>query len=88
MAIETPLTNLALEPGGLAASFAPQQLRTFLVATRCGGDADGDGDSDVDDLLMLLGSYGDAGGAGDLNHDGVVDLDDLLEILANFGQPC
>ncbi len=48
------------------------------------GDLDGDGDVDLNDLALLLASYGtDAG--GDLDGDGDTDLSDLAILLANYG---
>ena len=44
-------------------------------------DFDGDGKVDVDDLLFLLGAWGDEGGIADLNCDGIVDVADLLYLL-------
>jgi hypothetical protein len=49
------------------------------------GDLDGDGVVGVDDLLILLGSWGACTGCpGDINGDGTVGVDDLLVMLANF----
>jgi hypothetical protein len=50
------------------------------------GDVDGDGDVDLDDLLLVLGSFGCLSEcSGDADGDGDVDLDDLLLVLGNFG---
>ncbi|MBG79247.1 MAG: hypothetical protein CMJ39_00880 [Phycisphaerae bacterium] len=53
----------------------------------CEGDADGDGDSDVDDLLAVLGDFGNTGSdlPGDVDNDGDVDVDDVLQVLSVFG---
>jgi hypothetical protein len=51
------------------------------------GDLDGDGDVDLNDLALLLASYGiDAG--GDVDGDGDTDLSDLAALLARYGQGC
>jgi hypothetical protein len=44
-------------------------------------DPTGDGLVNVDDLLLIIGSWGSAGGPADLNHDGIVNVDDLLIVL-------
>ncbi len=58
----------------------------------CAGDADLDGDVDLNDLALLLASYGTASGAtwgqGDFDQDGDVDLSDLSLMLANYGGAC
>ena len=51
----------------------------------CPGDADGDGDSDVDDILIILGLFGNNTGEGDLTGDGVCNVDDILLLLSFFG---
>ncbi|MCH2133385.1 MAG: hypothetical protein MK116_06520 [Phycisphaerales bacterium] len=51
----------------------------------CPGDVDGDGDADVDDILAVIGNYGNAGGDGDADGDGDVDVDDILLVLNSFG---
>jgi V8-like Glu-specific endopeptidase len=48
------------------------------------GDLDRDGDVDLDDLTILLASYGVDDG-GDINGDGVTDLVDLAALLVNYG---
>jgi hypothetical protein len=54
--------------------------------TTCPADIDGSGSVDIDDLLILLASWGGTGDA-DINGDGTVDVTDLLELLAAWG-PC
>jgi hypothetical protein len=49
------------------------------------GDIDGDGDIDTEDLLALLGAWGEPGGPADLNYDGIVNTEDLLILLGNWG---
>ncbi|MEE2908484.1 MAG: hypothetical protein VX527_11720, partial [Planctomycetota bacterium] len=48
------------------------------------GDLDGDGVVAVDDLLIVLGNFGNDNGEGDLNDDGIVGIDDLLLLLGNW----
>eukprot|EP01043_Picozoa_sp_COSAG02_P028917 COSAG02_NODE_1776_length_10963_cov_3.430136_3_plen_553_part_00 len=52
------------------------------------GDINGDMIVDVNDLLLLLGSYGSTSTAAlrnDVNGDGSIDVNDLLLLLGNFG---
>ena len=50
------------------------------------GDANGDGQVNVDDLLIVISSWGPCQGCtADFNLDGMVGVDDLLTLLANWG---
>src|SRR5690606_14593658 len=53
------------------------------------GDLDGDGHVDMQDLLILLSSWGSCLRSGDcpadFNDSGVVDVQDMLILLANWG---
>ena len=50
------------------------------------GDATGDGQVNVDDLLIVISSWGPCQACpADFNLDGVVGVDDLLILLANWG---
>ncbi len=64
-------------------------LRVFFAEVVCEGDANGDGVTNADDLLVVLGNFGDAvpGGAddGDFDQSGIVNADDLLVVLGAFG---
>jgi len=44
-------------------------------------DLNGDGTVDTQDLLILLGAWGDKGGAADFDNDGTVGVSDLLILL-------
>ena len=57
----------------------------------CFGDINGDQVISVDDLLFLLGEFGQdcSGGCdSDINEDDEVDVNDLLELLGVFGNDC
>jgi hypothetical protein len=52
------------------------------------GDINGDSTVDVNDLLLLLGSYGSTAPEAvvcDINTDGAIDVNDLLLLLGNYG---
>lgn len=51
----------------------------------CAADLDASGDVDVGDLLIVLGSWGVAGGAGDLTGDGDVGVLDLATVIGRWG---
>jgi hypothetical protein len=67
--------------------------RGFLsIAGRCLGDANLDNAVDLEDLLTVLGAFGDTTDAGppagDLDGSGITALPDLLEVLSNFATDC
>jgi len=49
------------------------------------GDVNGDGVVDLDDLNLLLSSFGLQSSSGDLNGDGLINLDDLNILLQHLG---
>jgi len=51
----------------------------------CAADVDGDAVVGVDDVLLLLASWGSTGGPGDVDGDGAVGVDDLLAVIAAWG---
>jgi subtilisin family serine protease len=51
----------------------------------CLGDINLDGMTDITDLVMLLGSWGESAAMADVNNDGIVNISDLLILLANWG---
>jgi hypothetical protein len=64
-------------------------LALVIDAPEIDGDIDGSGIVNVEDLLLLLGAWGDCADPDDcpedLNGDGVVNVLDLLELLASWG---
>ena len=53
----------------------------------CPSDVTGDRETDVQDLLALLGAWGETGVPEDIDGSGTVDVGDLLILLAAWG-PC
>ena len=53
----------------------------------CPTDIDGNGTTDGADLTILLGSWGQAGGAADFDNSGLIDGADLTVLLGSWG-PC
>jgi CubicO group peptidase (beta-lactamase class C family) len=69
------------------------EARVAIAEGGCGlqGDGDCDDDTDLDDLLVTLGSFGTllAGPAdGDTDGNQLVNLDDLLTVLSEVGAVC
>ena len=54
----------------------------------CVGDIDGSGSVEVNDVLLLLSSWGDCSPPcdADLNNDGSVDVNDVLMLLSLWGE--
>ena len=76
-------------PGSIVEA-AIDDLRDYELVCGCPTDLDGNGQTDLQDLSLLLGDFGNSGAnlPGDVNGDGVVDLTDLSALLAAFGAPC
>lgn len=53
----------------------------------CPGDVAISGIVDGADLTLILGNWGEKGGAGDANNDGVIDGGDIAVVLGSWG-PC
>jgi hypothetical protein len=51
----------------------------------CPPDITGDLLINVDDLLAVIGSWGDAGGPADINDDNIVNVNDLLAVIGAWG---
>ena len=85
-----------LPPGDGGGSYNPS-TRAFLqfvrplveaaVPVTCDADLSRDGVIGLDDLLRVLGAFGETDG-GDTDGDGVTGLEDLLVVLGSFGGSC
>ena len=63
-------------------------LRIVYSPSSGTADVDGNGAVAVDDLLLVLGNYGQTGpNEADINDDGIVNVDDLLMVIGAWG-PC
>lgn len=60
---------------------------TASAARPCPPDTNCSGAVDVADLLTVISSWGNAGGAADVNNSGHVDVGDLLAVITTWG-PC
>ncbi len=60
-------------------------ITELVVVAPCTGDANADNTVDVQDLLILLESWGGRSAAADANLDGTVDTLDLLQMLNHWG---
>jgi plastocyanin len=84
------------EPSGTIDYYCKPHCSFGMVGTidvtfaPCDEDVDGDGVIGVDDLLGLLGVYGDScsGCSEDIDGNGVVGVDDLLQLLGVYGSDC
>lgn len=96
---EGTLNNPSDPNNPLDFTYACQVGTEFTVEAGCtqsgceGGDVNRDCLVDLDDLSIVLASFGEAGVAvtragGDLNYDGVVDLADLSAVLVLFANDC
>ncbi len=74
-------------PGTPEAVAAAAQVPSDVTAP-CPADVDDSGEVDFDDLLAVLGAWGDCPGCPeDVDGSGGVDFDDLLTLVAAYG-PC
>jgi hypothetical protein len=76
----TRLDTASTEPA--AWPFAVAWLHPESTPNFDPADINQDGSVDFQDLLLLLGDYGAAGGPSDVNGDGMVDFQDLVALLA------
>lgn len=59
-----------------------------MSMTSCSADVDGDLVVAVEDILIVLASFGDAVATGDIDGNGIVDVSDVLDCLSAFGTSC
>jgi hypothetical protein len=53
----------------------------------CDADLDGDGQVSVEDILIVVGNWGQTGdNIADIDNDGDVDTEDLLAVIAAWGE--
>jgi len=62
-------------------------VQHFGLGGGCPTDIDGNGQTDVTDLLVIIGEWGQSDSAADINGDGIVDVLDLLAVIDVWG-PC
>ena len=70
------------EVGGLVLSKSGS-----VTVLDCAADINGDEVVNVQDLLLVVAAFGNAGGPEDINGDGIVNVQDLLLVIATWG-PC
>jgi hypothetical protein len=75
----------AKEPGVVGGRYSA--ALTCDACGACPADLDGDGTVEVDDLLLVIGAWGQTAHPADLDGDGVVEVDDLLIVIGAWG-PC
>ena len=81
-------SNGILDTCDIAAGAPDVNNNDILDECECIGDITGDGVIvNVQDLLSLIGYWGDAGGPGDLNTDGTVNVADIHMLVEKWG-PC
>jgi len=72
-------------PYSASLQFGAYSMMILSQSPPCPNDLDGNGAISVDDLLMVIASWGTSG--ADVTGDGVTNVDDLLSVIASFG-PC
>ncbi|MBC8309847.1 MAG: hypothetical protein H8E83_04955 [Planctomycetes bacterium] len=87
--LEAPVqqgSSYLLRVGGWNNNSAGTGTLSLTIETSVSGDINGDGTVDVEDLLLLIASWGSDGSDGtDLDGNGVVDVQDALILIANWG---
>jgi hypothetical protein len=78
----TARTLLALA----AISIAPMTMADSTTGLGCDGDCTGDGQVNVDDLLSIIGDWGQNG--CDVDGNGITGVDELLQILNEWNATC
>jgi hypothetical protein len=79
-----PIEGLHDYVANLHADYTVTYDYTVLI---CTADVNGDEVINVQDLLLVVGAFGNAGGPEDINGDGIVNVQDLLQVIATWG-PC
>ena len=50
-------------------------------APECVGDVNHNGVVNIDDLVLVITHWGQAGGQGDVNHNNIINIDDLVQVM-------
>lgn len=58
---------------------------SIIASAACEGDIGGDGEVNINDLLAVIGQWGESKSEADINTDGIVDVTDLLIVVGNWG---
>lgn len=83
-----PLTSIAIDINDNDQVLLRGDYEYWILSARCEGDVDGDGAVDVNDLLLVISSWGTDGGGDcgpDTDGSGVVDVNDLLTVISAWG---
>ena len=83
-----PLTSIAIDINDNDQVLMRGDNEYWILTTRCEGDVDGDGAVNVNDLLLVISSWGGDGGGDcgpDTDGSGVVDVNDLLNVISAWG---
>ncbi|MEE2907254.1 MAG: proprotein convertase P-domain-containing protein [Planctomycetota bacterium] len=51
----------------------------------CPGDVTGEGVIDIEDILLVIGAFGQTGGIADIDGSGIVDIADILIVIEGWG---
>ena len=84
--VYTVNANISLNAGDLADVRIDADLDVF-IPNLCPTDLVSNNQTDIDDLLFVLGAFGNSAD-GDTDSDGDTDIDDLLRVLGEFGNTC
>lgn len=79
------------DAGEMAGCGVLEGMPRAVLLVPCPGDANGDFVSSFDDLVVILGNWGEhvpAGESGDLDNDGDIDFQDVIRLLSVYGEQC
>jgi len=62
-------------------------IEALSIENCCPTDLNGDGITNINDLVLCLGAFGQSD-EGDTDDDGDTDINDLVTVLGEFGNPC